>query len=302
MSLAGKILLDNILPIFLAIGAGFALARSMSVRAETLSRVTLYIFSPCLVFTFLVENQIRSGEVSGIVLTNLGVTASSFLLGWVAARLLRLDRVTTISMMLVLMFTNGGNYGLSLTQLAFGDAALARAVIYFVTTSVVVYTLGIYLASSGRLSAGDAARRLFSLPPIYAVLLAFVAIASGKPVPSPLMTPIRLLGEAAIPVMLIVLGVQMAQVGPVRELKTVLVASGLRLVAGPLVALGLASVLGLSGATRQAAVLEASMPTAVLTIVLATEFDVRPELVTGVVVVSTLLSPLTLTALIAFLS
>ena len=69
----------------------------------------------------------------------------------------------------------------------------------------------------------------------------------------------------------------------------------------PLVALGLVSLLGLTGPARQAGVVLASMPVAVVTTILALEFDVAPAFVTSAVFLSTLLSPLTLTPLIAYL-
>jgi predicted permease len=68
-----------------------------------------------------------------------------------------------------------------------------------------------------------------------------------------------------------------------------------------LVALGLASILGISGSARQAGVVLASMPVAVVTTILSLEFDVAPAFVTSAVFMSTLLSPLTLTPLIAYL-
>ena len=43
------------------------------------------------------------------------------------------------------------------------------------------------------------------------------------------------------------------------------------------------------------------MPTAVITTILAVEYDLDAAFVTGAVVLSTLLSPLTLTPLIAYL-
>jgi predicted permease len=75
----------------------------------------------------------------------------------------------------------------------------------------------------------------------------------------------------------------------------------LSLVVAPLVALVVASLLGLTGPARQAAVVQASMPTAVVTTILALEYDVLPAFVTSVVLLATLLSPLTLTVLIAYL-
>ena len=73
------------------------------------------------------------------------------------------------------------------------------------------------------------------------------------------------------------------------------------MIATPLAAFGVAHLLGLRGPAFQAGVLQASMPTAVITTILALEFNVLPNFVTSVVCVTTLLSPLTLTLLIAYL-
>jgi predicted permease len=75
----------------------------------------------------------------------------------------------------------------------------------------------------------------------------------------------------------------------------------MRLLVSPFVALLLIPLFGLAGPARQALVLEAAMPTAVLTTVLATEFNAEPSFVSTTVLVTTLLTPLTLTPLLAFL-
>jgi predicted permease len=101
--------------------------------------------------------------------------------------------------------------------------------------------------------------------------------------------------------MLIVLGLQLAEARRPEHLGVVTAASLFQLLSGPAVGLLIAALVGLSGPARQAAVLEASMPTAVITTILAVEYDIDPIFVTGTVLVTTLLSPLTLTPLIAFL-
>jgi predicted permease len=101
--------------------------------------------------------------------------------------------------------------------------------------------------------------------------------------------------------MMLVLGMQLERAAiPERPLLVVL-ATVLTLVVTPLLALGLVQLMGLSGAARQAAVIEASMPTAVVTTILALEYEIAPAFVTGTVFLSTLLSPFTVTLLIAFL-
>src|SRR5207245_8360930 len=74
-----------------------------------------------------------------------------------------------------------------------------------------------------------------------------------------------------------------------------------QLLLAPLATLGLASTLQVSGVTFQAVVVESAMPTAVITTILAVEYDLDATLVSGTVVLSTLLSPLTLKPWIAVL-
>jgi malate permease and related proteins len=104
--------------------------------------------------------------------------------------------------------------------------------------------------------------------------------------------------------MLVILGLQVAEARSWPRNRAVLisVASFLQLIATPIVSLLLAHWLGLAGPARQAAVLQASMPAAVATTVLAVEYELDATLVSGVVVLTTILSPLTLTPLIAYLS
>jgi hypothetical protein len=117
----------------------------------------------------------------------------------------------------------------------------------------------------------------------------------------PVYRAIDLLADASIPVLLVVLGMQLQVSQWQGNRLPLVVASGLRLIAAPVLAIGLSQLFGLEGAARQAMVLEASMPTAVLTTVIATEYNLQPTFVTAVVFTTTLLSPLTLTPLLSFL-
>jgi predicted permease len=126
-------------------------------------------------------------------------------------------------------------------------------------------------------------------------------MASGRGVPDVVMRPVSLLGDAAIPVMLLVLGMQFERHTKPEHPVAVGTAVGLSLLVAPMMAFALATALGIVGAARQAAMLEASMPAAVATTVLALEFDLDANFSTSVVLFSTLLSPFTLVLLIAYL-
>jgi predicted permease len=75
-------------------------------------------------------------------------------------------------------------------------------------------------------------------------------------------------------------------------------ATATRLVLAPLIAVFLTGLVVLPGLARQVVIVEASMPTAVMAGVLATEFGSDAEFATSVILVSTLVSVLTLSILL----
>ena len=294
---------NNILPIFIAAGGGFVLGRTLQPDLRTAARLAFYLFSPCLVFASVAGSTLSGtdfGLTAAYVIIIIGVmTGVALLCGLV----LRLDTRQRAALIVASIFVNGGNYGLAVTHFAFGEAALARAVIYYTFSTLAVYTLGVLVSAWGRRPLGSVLRHGLTLPTTYALILAGLFRATGLALPLPAERAVGLLSQAAVPLMLVILGLQMAQTRawPRARLGLILLASFLQLIVAPLMGLGLARLLGLSGATYQAAVLETAMPTAVITTILAVEYDLDTAFMTGTVLLSTLLSPLTLTPLIAYL-
>lgn len=292
---------DNILPVFLTAGVGFWLARYLHVDVRALSRVTLYALAPCLVFNLLVTSEINPDEFGRMALFAACTVLGVGLITWLAMLPMRLDRTLASTVLIVVMFANGGNYGLPLVLFAFGQEALVRATIYFVVSVVLTYTVGIFVASSGQRGVRQALLGVFKAPVVYAVAAAIVVMVTGTTLPLPVMRPIKLLSDASLPTMLLVLGMQLERAAVPNRLLLVGMAAALRLVVSVLWAFVLAPIVGISGAARQAGIIQAAMPTAVITTILAVEYKLDPAFVTGTVLLSTILSPLTLTPLIAFL-
>ena len=110
------------------------------------------------------------------------------------------------------------------------------------------------------------------------------------------------MGDAAIPILLILLGAELARAKiDTGDLAGISVAVVIRIFAAVPISYGLAYVLGLGPLPTKLAVVLGSMPTAVNVIVLALEFDLRPKLVSSIVIVSTVLSFVTLTVLLVVL-
>jgi len=297
-----RLFADNLLPILLVAGAGYLAGKWLNVQARSISRVVFYFFSPCLLFDLLVTSQFGYGDMLRMV----GFAVASILtvgaITWTLGRLLRLERKTLAAVLLCTLTINAGNYGLSLNLFAFGDEALAYASLFFVTSAVITYTLGVTIASLGRASLADSLRGLLKIPVIYVVPLALIFITMDWELPLPLSRTVSLLSDAAIPGMLLVLGLQLQKVRRTgNNRRALLLAGGMRLLGGMGVSLFFATIFGLQGMAYNAGVLESSMPTAVLSTILATEYEAEPAFVTTVVFASTLLSPLTLTLLLLVL-
>ena len=302
MGLLISILVSDILPIFAIAGAGFLLARYAGVEVKTVVRVVFYALLPCLAFRLLVTSSPSGPNVGRLILLAALIMAAMGVVGYVAAKALGLNGASLRAFLMVVMFSNGGNYGLPVVRFAFGAEALTYATVFFLAGSVITYVTGAFFAGSRRGRIAGALDKVWRMPSLYGVALALVVLAVGRPVPEAMMRPVAMLSDAALPVMILVLGMQLERaVWPARP-GIVIWAVGISLLAAPFVALGLASLLGISGPARQAAVILSSMPVAVVTTILALEFDLSPEFVTSAVFLSTVASPLTLTPLIAYLS
>jgi predicted permease len=301
MPLLVTIFVNDVLPIFVVAAAGFALARYLGADVRTLSRVTFNALSPCLVFDLIVSSSLTAGDVARMTALGLFTVLGIGLVARLVTLALRLDRALACGFLIVVMFSNSGNYGLPVVLFAFGEPALAQASIYFVVNAVLTYTLGVFIASAGRRSALDAMAGVLRVPAVYGVVAAAVVMAAGVQLPLAVMRPIELLSGAALAVMILVLGMQLERGGVPARPGLVVAAVALSLVVTPLLALAASHLLGLHGAARQAAIVQSGMPSAVLTTILALEFDVEPAFVTACVTASTLVSPVTVTLLIAAL-
>jgi hypothetical protein len=295
-----SIFTNDVLPIFIVAAVGFVLARVLHADVRTLSRVTFNVLSPCLVFHLLVTTPLSAGDFARMTGLAWVAVVGVGLIARVVVQPFRLDRAMTSAFLLVVMFSNSGNYGLPVTLFAFGKEGLAHATVYFVANAVATYTLGVFLASAGRRSVGQALANVLRVPAVWGVVAAGLALLLGVRLPPVVMRPIELLSGAALPVMILVLGMQFERGTRPERPGLVALAVTLSLVVTPLIAMGAAWVLGLTGVARQAALVQAGMPSAVLTTILALEFDVAPSFVTACVLLSTLVSPITVTLLIAW--
>jgi hypothetical protein len=296
------VLLNVVLPVFIVAGVAALAHLWLKFEARTLSRAVFYVFGPALVFDSLSHSEASGAALAQITAAVLLTVSALWALSWLAARILRLEGPTRAAFLVAILLMNAGNFGLSVNLFAFGQAGLSWASVYFTLSALLSASLGTFLSAGGRASAREALRRVAGVPFIYAAALGLVFTLGDLSMPEPLAKAIGLLGQASVPVMLTVLGVRLAETLRARQrlahLPALGVAALMRLIVSPALAFLFANLVGLAGVARDVTVLQSAMPTAVVTTILATEFDSDPPFAALSVLATTLLSLPTLTILL----
>ena len=211
--------------------------------------------------------------------------------GGVLIRMMRLDVRTFLPS---LIFPNIGNMGLPLCLFAFGDDGLALGLTIFLVIFTLQMSLGIVMvAGRGNL------RGLVRQPVLWATAIAVLLVSTGSSLPAWLDNTTSILGGATIPLMLITLGVSLAEL-KVAEWKNSVLFSLVRVLGGFGLAVLVAGLFGLDGVERGVLILQSSMPVAVFNYLLALRFEREPGEVAGMVVLSTLLAFVLLPFIVSF--
>lgn len=294
-----------IVPLSIPVVAGAVLARWKGFESKHLLTIVLYVLSPGIIFHTLLTAQVSRGDVAQTVAFAL---ANLFFM-WGAAKLIgvfgKLPAEETAGLTLMATITNCVNYGLPLVLLAFGQLGLDKASVFVVMQMIMVNTIGVYFAARSRFSVKNAVKSVFSLPSIYAVVLAFAIRSFGLHLPAGVAKGIGMVAAAYSPMVLIVLGAQMAGVKTTHLVsaswRTFWAGMTLRMLVSPFLAWTILTLLGVEGILKSVLIVEASMPVAVNSVILAERFDAAPKTVSTGILWSTLASFATLPVLIAFI-
>lgn len=290
-----------ILPIFLIASAGFVFARKSAADLGTLANSALYLFAPSLVFSSLLKRSLEGDLLGRLALFMVLYTAVICLLAFCVSRWCHFDNNTTRAFTLTTSMINIGNYGLPLVFFAYGDAALNVSVLLFVLFNIPLGTLAIMIAQGQGVKWQQTFRNTLKIPIFYAVALALLFKLVNWQPPEFITRATELLGQAAIPLMLILLGMQLSRVRVYKNWGFFSLSTVIRLLVGPLLAIALTKLLGLDGLTRKIVILQTSTPSAVMPLLYCIRFDTRPDLVSGTILLTTLCSAVTLTALLYWL-
>ena len=285
--------LEIVAPVFLLAGIGFAWVKlGFEYRLQFVTRLSMTLAVPCLIFTALVNTTLDPAALTALTLASLVAYAGVIVvvLGLVWA--LRLNQRTFSA---PLIFGNTGNLGLPLALFAFGEVGLEYAVVVFAVMAILSFTFGIWLIA-GAGSFG----KVLKEPLVWATVLGAFFLWQGWALPTFIDNTLGLIGQMAIPLMLITLGVAVARLSP-SGIGRAIVLSAVKLAICVGCAWLAADYFALEKAAFGILVLQVATPVAVTSYMLAEKYGADAQSVAGLVVVSTLMSIGALPLLLAVL-
>lgn len=306
MNIFLHILLTNVLPMGFMIALGIILQRAFKLDIKTLSKLNFYLFSPAFMFHLLYSTAI-SGSLVGNVLLFLAIfMLAQYTLLEIVIRLRGYKPSMRSAMRNSVLFYNSANYGVPINQLAFAGnpSTLAIQIIVMMAQSLIPNTYGIYSVNAHKADMRKVWKTILSMPIIYVIPVSLLLRGFQVPIPQPISTPIEYLSSAFIGTALITLGVQLGNMEwKIKRslLIDVSLSALLRLVAGPALAWLIVSFLPMDKLTAAALIVSSAVPTSLSSVLLAVEFDNEEEFASQSVFISTIMSILTVTAVIFFL-
>ncbi|SFL49613.1 AEC family transporter [Salibacterium qingdaonense] len=283
-----SVFLNVLVPIILIFAAGFLLQKKQILEVGAVSAVALYILNPALVFRTFYTTE-PDADLFRIILFAILFLLLMLVINKVTGLLLKWDTDKTSGMTLATTFMNAGNYGAPLILFAFGDTAFSYSIIFMVIQSLFMSTIGVYIANRSSLSAGDAFRVVLKMPVFHALIAGVLCQAVQLEITASYMDAVNMLADAAIPVVMIVLGMQLAKI-TVSSLdwKVIGIGTMLRLVISPAAAYLLTLVLQTGPTLSAVLIVSAAMPSAATIAMIAVQFNSSPNMVSSITLVTTL--------------
>jgi malate permease and related proteins len=285
-------LFQIVAPVFALAAVGyFWVRRGHPYDTAFVTRLSMTISLPCLIFIALARTDVDPRLLTDTLLAAAIAYVGVGLLAWLVVVVGRLDVATYWA---PITFGNTGNLGLPIALFAFGQFGFDLAVVVFAVMAILSFTFGVWVVSGGGSPVAA-----FREPIVWGTVAGIVFMVTGWPIPVWAGNAIELVGQIAIPLMLITLGVAISRLHP-RAIGRATVISLIRLVICLSVPIGVGLWFELPPVPLAVLIVQLSTPVAVTSYMLAAKYQARADEVAGLVVVSTLLSLITIPATLAF--
>lgn len=280
-------------PVFILAAIGFSWVKiGWSYEIEFVTRLAMTLSVPALIFVALMKANISADTLSNLFLSSLIAYLFLALIFWITGKIFKLNMATYWA---PLIFGNTGNLGLPLAMFAFGEVGLGYAVVVFAVMAIGSFSIGVWMVSGG-----GSINKVFKEPMVWATLLGALFLIQGWQTPKWATNTLELLGQMAIPLMLITLGVALARL-KINLISRAIILSILKLC----VSVGVAWIIGIYFELNDIAfavlVMQIATPVAVTSYLLAQKYGADANEVAGLVIASTALSVFALPVLLGIL-
>ena len=279
-------------PVFILAAVGYGWVKlGFEYRVEFVTRLAMTLAVPCLIFVALMTADIDPqalGSLSLASFTAYGLVSIVFL------GIIKLRKLDTSTYLAPLVFGNTGNLGLPLAMFAFGEEGLSYAVVVFAVMAILSFTIGVWVVAGG-----GSPIRVIKEPVVAATFLGALFLWQGWQTPIFLTNALELIGQMAIPIMLITLGVAIARL-ETKDMGRAVWLSAIKVVVSAGAAWTAARWFGLAPISSAVLIVQLATPVAVTSYLLAKKYGHEAQPVAGLVVASTLLCVISLPLILAF--
>ena len=279
-------------PVFILAAVGYGWVKlGFEYRVEFVTRLAMTLSVPCLIFVALMTADIDPqalGSLSLASFTAYGLVSIVFL------GIVKLRKLDTSTYLAPLVFGNTGNLGLPLAMFAFGEEGLSYAVVVFAVMAILSFTIGVWVVAGG-----GSPIRVIKEPVVAATFLGALFLWQGWQTPIFLTNALELIGQMAIPIMLITLGVAIARL-ETNDMGRAVWLSAIKVVVSAGAAWTAARWFGLAPIPSAVLIVQLATPVAVTSYLLAEKYGHEAQPVAGLVVASTLLCVISLPLILAF--
>jgi malate permease and related proteins len=288
-------ILKIVLPTFTVILIGFLLGRFKKIDIRPVTEIVFYVGLPALAFTSVLDKQIVLLDAAKIWASVIIIMLGCGLLAWLAFKILR-QKHSGLYIPAFLM--NCVNIPFPILYLVYGNEGLFAATLFYIPNMLALYTVGIYLASGKHWK--DSLKEVLTVPALYAAIAGLLVNFNHITVPDLVLKPFSVIAMMVVPLVLLVLGCNLATVR-LNSISTTLLVSLIRIGGGLLLGMLVVNLFHLTGLLRAVVIFDSAMPAAANGAIITTKYQNEAEMVSSVVFFTTLASLVIIPVLLAVL-
>lgn len=295
----------TIISIVLMIGLGYFLKRidfSSEKDIDPLNKIVMYILMPCMIFSALYSADMSLLPTLGILpFVILTASIGSGVISYIVLKRLHYDDKKIWSVLVTVMIANTAFMGYPVNLGVYGHPGFLRAIFCDLATTCMFLLLSFVLVLKFGGTVKRAFREILLFPPLWAVVLGISFNLLNIPIGPVLDKTVNYLADGAIPLIMISLGLSIELGGLARSKAMVIFTSIVKLGVFPLIALIVVSLLGLTGLQHDVGIIEAAMPSGMLSLLLAITYKLDYELTSDCILINTVISLITLPIIMTLL-